>query len=59
MGSLGFLCPFDYDNYREYINGVVKGNCNFLSYIEKFIKYFFYYLNQRWCTITIKKQVKM
>lgn len=25
MGSLGFLCPFDFDNYKEYINGVVKG----------------------------------
>jgi NAD kinase len=25
MGSLGFLCPFDVDRYREYISGVVKG----------------------------------
>lgn len=25
MGSLGFLCPFDFDNYRDYINGVIKG----------------------------------
>lgn len=26
MGSLGFLCPFDFENYREYIDGVIKGN---------------------------------
>lgn len=25
MGSLGFLCPFDFDNHRKYINCVVKG----------------------------------
>ncbi|CAF0815450.1 unnamed protein product [Brachionus calyciflorus] len=25
MGSLGFLCPFDIENYRKYINCVVKG----------------------------------
>lgn len=25
MGSLGFLCPFDFDNYRNYVNGVLKG----------------------------------
>ncbi len=25
MGSLGFLCPFDYENYREYVSGVIKG----------------------------------
>ena len=25
MGSLGFLCPFDFENYKEYINGVIKG----------------------------------
>lgn len=25
MGSLGFLCPFDFDRYKEYLNGVVKG----------------------------------
>ena len=25
LGSLGFLCPFDYENYKEYINGVIKG----------------------------------
>jgi NAD kinase len=26
MGSLGFLCPFDFENYKEYIDGVIKGN---------------------------------
>jgi NAD+ kinase len=25
MGSLGFLCPFDFENYRGYVNGVLKG----------------------------------
>jgi NAD+ kinase len=25
MGSLGFLCPFDMDRYREYLSGVIKG----------------------------------
>lgn len=25
MGSLGFLCPFDIEKYREYITGVIKG----------------------------------
>ena len=25
MGSLGFLCPFDFDHYKEYVNGVIKG----------------------------------
>jgi NAD kinase len=25
MGSLGFLCPFDVDRYREYLSGVIKG----------------------------------
>jgi NAD+ kinase len=26
MGSLGFLCPFDFENYKEYIDGIIKGN---------------------------------
>ena len=25
MGSLGFLCPFDFDNFKNYVNGVLKG----------------------------------
>ncbi len=25
MGSLGFLCPFDLDGYKEYISGAIKG----------------------------------
>lgn len=25
MGSLGFLCPFDFENYRGYVNGALKG----------------------------------
>ena len=25
MGSLGFLCPFDFENHRKYIDCVVKG----------------------------------
>lgn len=24
-GSLGFLCPFDFENYKNYLNGVIKG----------------------------------
>jgi NAD+ kinase len=30
LGSLGFLCPFDYENYKEYIDGVMKGNAPIL-----------------------------
>jgi NAD+ kinase len=26
LGSLGFLCPFDYENYKEYVNATIKGN---------------------------------
>ena len=25
MGSLGFLCPFDFENFKGYVNSVVKG----------------------------------
>jgi NAD+ kinase len=25
MGSLGFLCPFDFDNFKTYVNGVING----------------------------------
>jgi NAD kinase len=25
MGSLGFLCPFSFENYPEYLDGIIKG----------------------------------
>ena len=32
MGSLGFLCPFSFENYPEYLDGVLKGKReNFLN----------------------------
>jgi len=26
MGSLGFLCPFDFDQYKEYVKSILKGD---------------------------------
>ena len=37
MGSLGFLCPFDFDDYREYMNGVIKGRILFNDFILRFL----------------------
>jgi NAD+ kinase len=30
MGSLGFLCPFDFENFRSYVDSVLKGKFEFL-----------------------------
>lgn len=30
MGSLGFLCPFDFENFRSYVDSVLKGNAPLL-----------------------------
>lgn len=31
MGSLGFLCPFSFENYPEYLDGVIKGGVPILQ----------------------------
>ena len=41
MGSLVFLCPFDFENFRSYIDSVLKGSVK-ASVLNKFIKYLAY-----------------
>lgn len=33
MGSLGFLCPFSFENYPEYLDGVIKGIYLFCKHV--------------------------
>jgi NAD+ kinase len=43
LGSLGFLCPFDFENYPTYVDSVIKGIWRYFLYF----RYFFEILKQQ------------